>query len=156
MHPSLLRELQARRFSTRARWEALLHAEPVVTPLGLPAALVHLIDKTLEEVFTQLDRSSLRLQTHGRAASHQAICPCGRNPLLAYFTAAEQALREGLVLCQAACAPIDPGERDTAIRELDAVLTRIAKREIQAFCGLCQFRLLSLPAPVPILQIQGG
>lgn len=158
MQASLLHELQCRRFAMRARWEALLRAEPVTTPLGLPDALVHLIEGTLEEVFAALREPATRSRSEFRGAESNAapICPCGRNPYLAYFTAAEQALREGLILAQAACAPIDPVERDASLRELDAVLQRIAKREIEAFCGLCQFRHLSLPAPVQTLAILGG
>ena len=156
MQAALLRELHGRRFSMRARWEVLLRAEPVVTPLGLPDTLVHLFDTTLEEIFSVLGAPPGRPNDRYAGYSEQPFCPCGRNPLLAYFTAAEQALREGLILSQAACAPLDPLERDASLHELDAVLRRIAKREIEAFCGLCQFRHLSLPAPVQSLAIGGG
>jgi hypothetical protein len=158
MQASLLRELRGRRFSVRARWEAVLRAEPVTTPLGLPDTLVHLIDTTLEEIFLVLDNPPKRPRTNARAAaSHEpVICLCGRNPLLAYFTAAEQALREGLILAQAASAPLDPLERDLSLEELNAVIEGISRREIEAFCGICQFRHLALPAPVQTLAIQGG
>ena len=141
----------------RARWEALLRAEPVVTPLGLPDTLVHLIDTTLSEIFSALEASSGRSPPDDPTATlaGHPVCPCGRNPLLAYFTAAEQALREGLIFSQAACAPLDPHERDASLRELDTVVRRIAEREIEAFCGMCQFRHLSLPAPVQTLAICG-
>jgi hypothetical protein len=136
MQASLLRQFQGRRFSIRARWEALLRAEPVATPLGLPDALVHLIEGTLEEIFATLDQPSVLPPPVARPLP----CPCGRNPLLAYYAAAEQALREGLVLAQAASAPLDPTVRDASLRELNAVLQRISRREIEAFCGICQFR----------------
>ena len=136
MQAALLRQLQARRFSIRARWEALLHAEPVATPLGLPDALVHLIESTLEEVLATLDRPSPREPQ----AAGPPSCPCGRNPLLAYYAAAEQAMREGLILAQAASAPLDPVVRDASLAELNAVLRQISRREIEAFCGVCQFR----------------
>ncbi len=159
MQASLLRELRCRRFSVRARWETLLRAEPVTTPLGLPDTLVHLIDTTLDEIFVALDNPPKRPRTNARrivADSEPLICPCGRNPLLAYFTAAEQALREGLILAQAASAPLDPTERDSSLEELDTVFQQISRREIEAFCGVCQFRHLALPAPVQTLAIQGG
>lgn len=142
----------------RARWEALLRAEPVTTPLGLPDTLVHLIDTTLEEIFVALDNPPIRPGTNARtvAASEPLLCPCGRNPLLAYFTAAEQALREGLILAQATCAPLAPIERDSSLEELDTVLQQISRREIEAFCGVCQFRQLALPAPVQTLAVHGG
>jgi hypothetical protein len=156
MQAALLRELHGRRFSMRARWEALLRTEPVVTPLGLPDTLVHLIETTLEEVFSALGSPPGRRHDRHAGDSEPPFCPCGRNPLLAYFTAAGQALREGLILSQAACAPLDPLERDASLHELDTVLRRIATREIEAFCGVCQFRHLSLPAPVQPLAICGG
>lgn len=136
MQASLLRQFQTRRFSIRAHWEALLRAAPVTTPLGLPDALVHLMDDTLEEVFAALERPGFSRSP----ISGLSPCTCGRNPLLAYYAAAEQALHEGLVLAQAATAPLDPAARDGALDELNAVLQRIAQREIEAFCGICQFR----------------
>src|SRR5688500_16205066 len=157
MQASLLRELRSRRCSVRGRWETLLRAEPVTTPLGLPDTLVHLIDTTLDEIFVALDNPPKRPRTNARtvADSEPLICPCGRNPLLAYFTAAEQALREGLILAQATSGPLDPIERDRSLEELDTVLQQLSRREIEAFCGLCQFRHLALPAPVQTLAIQG-
>jgi ornithine cyclodeaminase len=47
MQASLLRELRRRQLSIRARWDALLHAEPVTPPLRLPHALVHPIAGTM-------------------------------------------------------------------------------------------------------------
>ena len=132
-----------------------MRAEPVLTPLGLPDALVHLIDTTLEEILAGLAGPLIQTLANRGGRNDRPICLCGRNPLLAYFTAAEQALREGLVLAQAACAPLAPVERDISLVQLDTVFLHIAKREIEAFCGLCQFRHLSLPAPVQMLAIQG-
>ena len=51
MQESLVRSLRSRLPDIRARWEALLHAEPVKTPLAYPDSLVHLLDWTLEEIF---------------------------------------------------------------------------------------------------------
>ena len=157
MQASLLRELQSRRFSVRSRWEALLRAEPVTTPLGLPDTLVHLIDITLEQVVAILENPLRQHPAHVNGTiPEEPICPCGRNPLLAYFIAGEQAMREGLILAQAASAPVDPAERDASLEELNAVIQRISRREIEAFCGVCQFRHLALPAPVESLAIRGG
>ena len=157
MQASFLRELRNRRFSVRTRWEALLHAEPVLTPLGLPDTLVHLIDTTLEEILATLENHSPQPGTRDRAAKVQEapLCPCGRNPLLAYFAAAEQATREALILAQAALAPIDPSDRDESLEELNAVLQHISRREIEAFCGVCQFRYPALPAPMEPAAVGG-
>lgn len=157
MQATLLRELHARRFSIRARWETLLRAEPIATPLGTPDALVHLIDTTMQEVLTALEQParSGKVQRQPQPSA-DTLCPCGRNPLLAYFAAAGQAFREGLVLAQAASAPLDPRERDAAFERLNAILGEISRREVEAFCGLCQFSHLALPSPAPTLALCSG
>ncbi|MGH7944517.1 MAG: hypothetical protein ACREF9_05860 [Opitutaceae bacterium] len=67
-------------------------------------------------------------------------CDCQRNPLLVYFGAGGQALHEALVLAPATTPGLTAGERDAALEELNIVLHIVAHREIEAFCGLCQFR----------------
>jgi hypothetical protein len=142
MQELLVSALRTQRILLRARWEALLRVEPVGTPLGNPDALVHLIDWTLDEIFTSLTNPLARHRTtRGRlAVEEQPLCPCGRNPLLSYFAAGEQALHEALVLAQAATSNLDPLERDASLDELNLVLRHIARREIEAFCGVCQYR----------------
>lgn len=141
MQATLVGALRFRRPKIRAQWEALLRAEPVATPLGNPDALVHLLDWTLDEIFS-LIANPLSLRRHGppHALDETPECPCGRNPLLAYYAAGGQAMREGLILAQAAASPLDPLERDSSFAELNLVLQHIAHREIVAFCGVCQFR----------------
>ncbi len=142
MQRALLAELHRRRFSIRARWDTLLHTEPVTSPLANPDALVHLIDTTIDEILTTLGNPAAfptPLPTYGRQRE-EPHCPCGRNPLLAYFAAGAQAMREGLILSQAALAPLDPRERDASLAELNTVLEDICRREVEAFCGVCQFR----------------
>ena len=158
MQDSLLRELHSRRFSVRARWEVLLRAEPVTSPLGHPDALVHLIDTTLDEIFTTLETQRGRQPSIAEptASNNTAMCLCGRNPLLAYFAAAGQAIREALILAQAALAPLNPVERDESLDEVNRVIQAVSRREIEAFCGLCQFRHLALPASVEPLAICRG
>jgi hypothetical protein len=82
-------------------------------------------------------------------------CPCGRNPLLAYFAAGEQALREALILSQVATSPLEPLERDASFNELNLVLQHISRREIEAFCGICQFRHPSGGDAVQSLAVGG-
>lgn len=153
MHETLWLELQARRFAIRKRWEALLRAEPIATPLGHPDSLVHLIDSTLDEIFSTLTPTHAPTRAAAPVPAGDSGCPCGRNPLLAYFAAAGQAMREGLILAQAARAPLDPRQRDASLEELNAVLLHISRREIEAFCGVCQFRHLALLAPMETLAI---
>jgi hypothetical protein len=151
MQENLVNALRTHRPQIRDSWAALLRAEPVATPLGHPDALVHLLDWTLDEIFRDLSTVPARRRT-GRKISDidwRPDCPCGRNPLLAYFAAGEQAMREALVLIQAAMPCLDPSERDISLEELNAVLHHIARREIEAFCGVCQYRNHTVPQPVP-------
>ena len=152
MEASLLHEFRCRRLQIRARWESLLRAEPVTTPLALPDALVYLMEGTLNEILTALEHPTAEsVPVHGHEPSSGC---CGQNPFLCYFAAGEQAILEGLVLAQAASTPLDPDERDSSLAELEGVLEHISRREIEAFCGVCQFRHLALPAPAQSLAIQ--
>lgn len=141
MQETLVNALRFRSPDIRERWAALLQVEPVTTPLAHPHALVHLIDWTLNEIFLSLLSPSSRRRFSRRLA---AVTPgqscCGRNPLLAYFSAGEQAMREALILVQVATSSLDPVERDASLEELNLVLDRIGRREIEAFCGVCQHR----------------
>ena len=69
----------------------MLRTEPINTPLGHPDSLVHLIDWTLDEIFTALTNPLARHRGTGTrfASNDRPECPCGRNPLLAYFAAGE-------------------------------------------------------------------
>lgn len=121
----------------------LLRVEPVGSPLGHPDSLVHLIGWTLDEILAGLAPCPPEdKRTPARPLNETpAPCACGRNPLLTFFAAGQQAMREALVLAQAASPTLDPVGRDAALVELNEVLQRIACREIEAFCGVCQFRL---------------
>src|SRR5690606_19857610 len=125
----------------RARWEALLHVEPVTTPLAYPGALVHLLAWTLQHIFDGLANAPPTHYVSRRptCADYGHGCACGRNPLITYFTAGEQAMREALVLAQAASPALTPDERDSSLLELDTVFRNIAHREIDSFCGVCQY-----------------
>src|SRR5687768_11732047 len=109
MQENLVRALRSQLPHIREHWEALLHAEPVKTPLAYPDSLVHLLAWTLEEIFHGL----AILPEGGRVGSaphrfnERPPCPCGRNPLLTYFAAGEQAMREALVLAQVALPSLD-------------------------------------------------
>lgn len=141
MQEDLLQSLRAGRFQTRARWEALLRTEPTTTPLANPDSLVHLLDWTIDEIFRALARDYSHRRHPARPGEDPRLaCVCGRNPLLAYFAAGGQAMHEALVLAQAARPHLDPLERDAALEELNLVVAHISRREISAFCGVCQHR----------------
>lgn len=146
----MLHALEAQRPDIHRRWETLLRVEPVNTPLGQPEALKHMIDYTLDTLLGALRTPHARrrlLRSNASCAAERSLCPCGRNPLLAYFVAGEQALLETLILMQTH-APDTADSRAAALQELKQTLAHVAHREIETFCALCQFR--DQPsAPVP-------
>jgi hypothetical protein len=126
----------AHRRAIRAKWETLLRLERPSSPLANPDTLVHLLDQSLDEIFSGLLLWSPR--AHPRA--YQPHCPCGMNPWLAYLAAGRQALREALVDVQAALPGLAPTARDESLACLEQVMDHLARREIEAFCALCQHR----------------
>lgn len=150
MRETLVNALRVRRPHVRARWEDLLRIERASSPLANPDALVHLLEWTLDEVFLSLANPLAVPRGRHEKTDYRNSCPCGRNPLLAYFAAGEQALREALVMAQAGSPGLEASERDSALEQLDLEFQRIARREIEAFCGVCQHRHDSQrPAAVP-------
>ncbi|MEO6243865.1 MAG: hypothetical protein ABIQ12_00400 [Opitutaceae bacterium] len=142
MQDSLAGALRVRRSDVRRQWEEMLRVEPVGTPLGNPDALAHLIDWTLDEIYGALAHPLVHQRVHARH-SHStpaASCQCGGNPLLRYFSAGSQAMREALILSQAQQPDLDPMERDASLTELNLVLAEISRREIEAFCSVCYLR----------------
>ena len=69
MQSHLLSALRAQHQQIRSRWTALLHVEPVSTPLANPNALVHLLDWTLEEIYRGLGTLAARRNRIARAAA---------------------------------------------------------------------------------------
>ncbi len=139
MLPSLEQALLRHRTEIRVRWIELLLVEPVTSPLANPITKVFLIAGTLDQVFDAIRR--------GEPPRPVVLpeCPCGNNPHLAYFRAGTQALHEALILVQTEEAELDPGERDSAFAELDSIIRRRARREIEDFCSFCEHR--ERPAP---------
>jgi hypothetical protein len=138
MQESMLAALCVRRPQIRRRWEDLLRVERASSPLADPDSLVHMIDWSLDEIFRTMPALPAR-RRHVRPVT-SADCPCGRNPLLAYFAAGEQALREALVMAQVEIQNLTPVERDSALSDLDYTLRQLSRREIESFCAICQFR----------------
>jgi hypothetical protein len=136
MHESFLRALQMHRPTLRARWEVLLRAEPINSPLGNPDALVHLMDWTLDRLFAEARRPRLRRQTSRSGLGTH--CPCQRNPLLAYFATAERALVETLFVVGREFQHLDVYAREIGLEELKLHLAAIARSEIDTLCTVCQ------------------
>ena len=143
MDERTLHALEAQRGELHARWDALLRVEPVNSPLAHPEALKHMIDFTLLTLFGALRNPHVQRRKHLRSVrdwvADRAMCPCGRNPLLAYFVAGEQALLETLILVQAGL-PDCLESRSASVLELKSELAHVAHREIETFCTLCQLR----------------
>jgi len=142
MQETLVTSLRTRRPHIRARWEDLLRIERASSPLAHPDALVHLIDWSLDEIFQALADPLAQRHPARRLSQdgHRNECACGRNPYLAYFAAGEQAVHEALILAQVAVTALKPSDRDNTLEEINHVLQHLAHREIEAFCGVCQYR----------------
>jgi len=147
VNSEIFQDLAAQRGLIRANWENLLRLERAISPLANPDALVHLLDTTLDEIFRDLPQSSLRRYPIREPEPH---CPCGHNPLLAYFGSGHQALREALVMIQAGIPALDGNQRDEALGCLEQVYGHISRREIESFCAVCQFRNVPHPAVATI------
>lgn len=140
MHDTMLRTLQGLRPTVLERWEELLRAEPVTSPLANPDALVYLMDWTLNRFFHAL-RGPLSRRRISERGSNKAVfdddrelCACRMNPLLAYFATAEVAL------IQVALPTLQPRERESVLPAIRLALQVVAKREIDTFCAVCQRR----------------
>jgi hypothetical protein len=133
-----VRALQAHQSEIRRRWEALLRDEPVTSALADPDILVRLFETTLGELFATLKahRRSSPVSSSDAYARVRTGCACGRNPLVTYFLTGERALLEVQASLDAAEFPPSA----TALTELHCAIRRIARREVDTFCGLCRFR----------------
>jgi hypothetical protein len=117
----------------------LLRRERATSPLAHPDTLVYLIDPTLDEVLRRLGRKPAG--TPAQAPHYAAIrakCGCGRNPLLAFFLAGEQAMLEAAILAQAEKPALDPLRPTVDIAEIYCEFRDLANREVEALCGVCQ------------------
>ena len=132
MHDSLLRALAQHRPSLRTRWEALLRAERISSPLANPDTLVFMMDYTLDRLLDELRQPRSR-----RRADDRPPCPCGRNPLLAYFQTAEQAIIETLFVNEGELTA-EPSSRAVALDAVKQSIRVVGRREIESFCAVCQ------------------
>jgi len=139
MHESFLHALQTQRTGLRQRWEELLRAERVTSPLAQPDSLVYLMDWTLDSLFNELKQPQYR--RHRDRSPHRGSrqhCVCGLNPLLSYFATAEQAVIEVLFVSDDTFVFLGPTERSSSLVDLKNALSEVARREIDSFCAVCQ------------------
>lgn len=144
MHDSFLHALLAQRSSLRQRWEELLRAERVTSPLAHPDSLVYLMDWTLDSLFSELKQPQYR-RHHDRSwqGNPRQHCVCGLNPLLGYFATGEQAIIEVLFESEPSLASLGPTERGSSLFDLKTALNEVARREIDSFCAVCQSKARS-------------
>jgi hypothetical protein len=141
MQDSLVQALRTQRPQIRERWEHLLRVERAHTALAHPDTLVHLLDWSIDAVLHALTaRPPLRRLPTAESSRLRAECECGRNPLLHFFIAGEQALLEALVLAQSHLPHLEPASRDHAVTELYLAVRRLARAEVTVICSLCQHR----------------
>jgi hypothetical protein len=136
MDAALYRALSERRPFIRAQWEKLLRLDRGSSALARPDTLVFLLDATLDELYAILPAWSLRRHPSRMA---DPCCPCGRSPFLAYYATGRQALQEALITIQAREPALTAPARDDALACLDQAFMHLARREIEAFCSVCQF-----------------
>ncbi|HWA25529.1 MAG TPA: hypothetical protein VG734_07710 [Lacunisphaera sp.] len=143
MRGSFLAVLNQQRPGIRVRWEALLRLEKPPSALAAPDILVHLFDKTLDEVLA--DERPFRKPAEPTEA-RPGGCEC--NPLRPYFATLEQALLEALIWAQAADPALKPDERVAQVGELCGRMRHVAHREVMLLEGLCQ--CVGAPAGRPV------
>lgn len=130
MNERCLRSLKAHRETLCLQWEARLRAAPLNSPLAHPDTLIHLMDRTLDQIFRELEQPTARRR---QPALPPDYCRCGHNPLVAYFATAVLAFETTL----AQCADEVPVTRDDA-DEVKRALNHLSRDEIMTFCALCQ------------------
>lgn len=96
------------------------------------------MDWTLERFFAEANHPPRR---HLRPVRMEVDCPCGLNPLMAYFVTAEDALLELFFLGGKEGLELDSSERVQELAQARDALHRVARQELEAFCAVCQHRL---------------
>jgi len=129
---SAISVLQQLRPLIKQRWETLLRAAPVVSPLANPDTLIFRMDQTLDDLASALRTRSFRTWLKHHPVLFMPIrdnCHCRINPLLAYYTSGDAAMRE-----------VASRALDTALPETLLIYHGLAQREIEALCGACCHR----------------
>ena len=131
--------LQELRPLIKQRWEALLRAEPSVSPLSNPDALLYLMDETLDQVGEAMHTRSAKtwLRRHRTVMTPLSEhCSCGKNPLLAYYGTGRVALSA------AAADRLGP-----ALDDVLRLFHGLAQQDVEALCGVCCQRVAGCCPP---------
>ena len=103
--------------------------------MALPELLIPLMDWTLEALWTDLRKGRSRPAIEPDWAS---LCGCQANPLTGYFLCAKDTFAALFETESSQLPPMSPGEKQMCALELMRALDRVATREIQTFCSVCQ------------------
>jgi hypothetical protein len=141
MDERVISGLRMRSRAVRDRWEKLLRADRVTSPVAAgPDALLAMIPTTMEQIFSELgrraDQNSISL-----AAARAMAWPrfaCGYNPYISFLKAGERALLETLVLVQFELNSQD--QRDVELANFFSVIRGMAAQESREFCSDCNYR----------------
>jgi hypothetical protein len=100
------------------------------------------MDWTLEQLLNELRQARFRRPSEKQSPqpSERQLCVCGKNPFLAYFAAAEQAIIEVLFLAEEELSTLSSLERSESLDDLKRAVHAVARRDIEAFCAVCQSR----------------
>lgn len=144
MHEMLGQYIEEQRPAIRRRWSILLHGTRRNSAMASPSALVYLIDWALDQIRGELHRNHPRPPRASKAtpaSTHENRCVCGMNPLLGFYTTAERALIEVICDSRTKRRSHSPDELQVLKSALIAAVHKLAKREIDAFCAICQKRV---------------
>lgn len=119
-----------------------MRAERVTSGMANPDHLVYMMDWSLEQLLNELRQIQFRRQLGGSPPPNERqICDCGKNPFLAYYAAAEQAAIEVLFLAEEELSNLSSLERSASLDDLKRAVHAVARRDIEAFCAVCQSRV---------------
>ncbi len=142
MKQGYLEALDDNRAEIKGKWETLLRTAPATTPLGNPDTMVFLMDESLQQLFSLFRSKSARPWLSRRRPAHPGAgmsCHCRLNPLINYFIAGEAALAFAAQGLPRSRHHLDDVAATTCVDELLLTFRFLARREIHAFCGVCQF-----------------
>jgi hypothetical protein len=142
MQPRALHWLSGRRLLWKTEWLRRLQTEPAVSTMAEPAILAYLMDDTLGKFSERIGRMTTRPARLAAWSDFARHCRCGLNPLLAYFSTGETALKE----LTAGDALLAEDTRAWLHRQWAA----LARQEIDALCSACRRTCATPHFPVTV------
>ena len=135
MREEVLTSLRRLQPTLRRHWERRLRERPVVSAMALPDQLDPQLDRTLDSIWTDLRNGRSRETVEN---DWSVSCVCRANPLTEYFLCVKQTFLALFEQDAAALPSLTPGEKQMCSLEILRALDRVAAREIQTFCSVCQ------------------